>query len=102
MAHDTSLLQDPKERRRVAALRRRPGRRRSSSSRSINAGLKVSGREARALRVVARLLGLGGPGTLLLRAYSLEQVMRMYDDHLVARRAEREETPANAGALTGA
>lgn len=71
-------------RQRLAAVFAPRPRRKSRGSRSISRGFKVTSREARALRVVARELGVRSfTGTVLLRVFSLEEVVAMYD-HLVA------------------
>lgn len=68
------------------ALARRP-RRKPQGSWNVAISLKVSAREARALRVMARELNVdSGTGAVLLRAFSLLEVMAMYDAHLAALR----------------
>jgi hypothetical protein len=62
-------------------------RRRSAGSRTVAVGIKVSAREARGLRVMARVLDLDSDtGAVLLRHYSLAAVMAMYDQYLAERR----------------
>jgi hypothetical protein len=75
----------------IAVLTPRSLRRRSPTSRTISRGFKVSSREARALRVMARALGVpSDTGAVLLRAFSLQDVMEMYDRHLAERQAVRQ------------
>lgn len=93
MSTSTPIPQDLAEaRQRLAVvLAPRSRRRKSPGSRSISVGFKVSAREARGLRVMARVLDLpSDTGAVLMRAYSLADVMAMYDRHLADRQAVRQ------------
>lgn len=93
MAPSTAPTQDLQDvRQRLAAiLAPRLRRSKSPQSRSISVGFKVNSREARALRVMARVLDLSSTtGAVLLRAYSLTDVMTMYDRHLAEKHAVRQ------------
>lgn len=63
-------------------------RRKSHRSRNVPLALKVSAHEARALRVMARELDADSEtGAVLLRAFSLAEVLVLYDAHLEQRRS---------------
>lgn len=85
----TLVAQDLGEARKRLALVVSPRpRRKSHGSRNHPLALKVTGREARALRVMARELDVDSDtGAVLLRAFSLSEVVVMYDAHLEQRRS---------------